>query len=275
MSVSLPSLASAAKVISQRLADLVVPRVCGACGTAVGWDGGTWCSACAEALLALIDREYCRRCGRRVRDYLLVGGACARCREGRSPTRFTGFAMVGRYDGPLRQMILRFKHDCSMDGVLGAMLADAVAGAIDPARVDVWVPVPAHWRRRWEVGFWPTRLLADAMVRRLGGEVVAALQATRYVAPFHERKLSATARAREIRGVFAVQEGLDLRGLSIGLVDDVMTTGATLGEARRTLRKAGAGGVYAAVVARLASRDEGFAGVDRGSQTAYTPAVTG
>ncbi|GJQ25803.1 MAG: amidophosphoribosyltransferase [Phycisphaerae bacterium] len=256
-----------------RLLDLVFPRTCSACGIPVGHAGAEWCARCAVELSALLERDYCQRCGETAGAYLLTEGVCTDCTQRRSSLRFTRFARVGRYRGALRGLVLRFKRQFALDQLLGGLLADAVRGVMDPQQIDVWVPVPSHWRRRLELGCWPTRLLAEAMARRLGGAVWPALRATRYIRPFHARRLSSTERLKEIRGAFAVRRELELSGLNIGLVDDVMTTGATLGEARRTLRAAGVKDVYAAVLARAGGLPDGFSSVDATVQSPYTPAA--
>lgn len=258
---------------SARLIDLVIPRTCSACGIPVGHAGEAWCAPCAVDLSALLERDYCQQCGEPAGSYLLTGGICTACTQRKSSLRFTRFARVGRYRGPLRSLVLRFKRQYSLDRLLGGLLADAVRGAFDPEKVDVWVPVPSHWRRRLELGCWPTRLLTEAMAARFRGAVWPVLRATRYIRPFHARRLSAAEKAKEIRGAFAVRRGLDLRGLNIGLVDDVMTTGATLGEARRILRAAGARHVYAAVLARAGGLPDGFSSVDATDQSPYTPSA--
>lgn len=255
-----------------RLIDLVFPRTCSACGIPLGHTGEAWCATCAVDLSALLEHNYCQRCGETAGPYLLIDGVCTDCIRRKSTLRFTRFARVGRYRGALRGLVLRFKRQYSLDRLLGGLLADSVRGVFDPRQVDVWVPVPSHWRRRLELGCWPTRLLAEAMAKRLGGAVWPALFATRYIRPFHARRLTAAERAKEIRGAFAVRRGLALRGLKVGLVDDVMTTGATLGEARRALRDGGAKHVYAAVLARAGGLSDGFSSVDATVPSPYTPA---
>lgn len=238
------------------------PPVCAACGTAVLDSTDELCRSCWEELSLVVGHAYCMSCGEDRQDYLLTDGQCTKCRVGDTPSRFDGFARVGRYDGVLRQLILSFKRRFVLDGLLGRLLADAISGRFDPGEVDYWVPVPAHWRRRLTVGFQPTWLLACAAVRRWRGRVEPMLAATRYVAPFHTReRLSAKARADAIRGAFRAGRGWDLTGKAVCLVDDVTTTGATLREARRALRAAGAKKVLAAVLAKTTA--DGHPGLDR------------
>lgn len=193
-------------------------------------------------------------CGEDRQEYLLTDGQCTKCRVGGRWEHFDGFVRVGRYEGPLRQLILSFKRRFVLDDLLGRLLAEAIMGRFDPAQVDFWIPVPAHWRRRLTVGFQPTFPLASAAAEKWGGAVKPVLAATRYVVPFHTRAgLTAKARADAIRGVFRGVRKYDLAGRTVCIVDDVTTTGATLREARRVLRASGAKRILAAVLAKTAA----------------------
>lgn len=209
------------------------------------------CRPCGEEMTRAVDVPYCRRCGESRGEYLLHDGQCTRCVTGQSRRRFHSFARVGAYDGALKSLILQFKKNCTLDRLLGAFLAKAIRGMQLIDEVDVWVPIPSYWIRRWRVGHQPTALLARAAVSSFGGSVESLLTMRREIPPFHERPgLSSADRAREILGAFAVVRGAKLDGRRVGLVDDVMTTGATLHEAKRILREAGARSVSAAVLAR-------------------------
>lgn len=251
--------------LRRRLGGLVLPRTCLACGQAIESDAGELCLDCWTELEQAVGGGYCKTCGEDRDSYLLRDGRCTRCLTKRPGLRLDGFARVGRYDGTLKRLILAFKRHFVLDRLLGRMLSDAVAGRFDPAKVDLWVPVPSHWRRRLTVGFQPTALLARAVARRWRGRVEPAIVAKRYVPPFHLRgHMSATARAEEIKGVFAVSSSYRLNGQTVCVIDDVTTTGATLGEAKRALRDAGAGRIMAAVLARASSAS---LGADRNEAT--------
>jgi len=230
---------------------VLFPPTCAACGAEILASADELCRPCWEGLSSVVGHPYCRSCGEDRQAYLLTDGRCTKCVVGDTPYRFDDFARVGRYDGTLRRLILSFKRRFILDGLLGRLLADAISGRFNPAEVDYWVPVPAHWRRRLVVGFQPTWLLACAVARRWRARVEPALTATRYVAPFHTREgFSARARAEAIRGAFRMGRGYDLTGRTVCLVDDVTTTGATLREARRVLKASGVAKVLAAVLAK-------------------------
>jgi ComF family protein len=166
---------------------------------------------------------------------------------------------VGRYAEPLNALALRFKYDFTLDRLLGTWLATAIAGRSDFDNIELWVPIPAHWRTRLKRGYQRTALLAEFVARHTGrGRVVAALTMTRRVTPFHMRPgLSAAARAAEIRGAFAVRNSSIVKNKSVCLIDDVSTTGATLLEARRVLREAGVRSISAAVVTKTSTIKSG------------------
>ena len=122
---------------------------------------------------------------------------------------------------------------------------DVLAGAA------IAVPVPLHWRRARARGFNQAAELAAA----LGVPVVRALERTR--ATSSQTGLPAGRRHANVRGAFALRRGIDVRGLSVVLVDDVATTGATLEACARVLLAAGAREVMAITAARVASRPSG------------------
>lgn len=246
------------------LADLLIPRLCAACGGALCERAGDLCARCATELARVVGGPYCMKCGVSRGPGLLIDGQCTRCRLGEPGLRFERFARVGRYSGSLRALILRFKREYVLDRLLGRLLAEAIRGRFDPGAVDCWVPIPSHWRRRLSVGFHPTALLVRAAARAWGGRVEPALRMTRYVQPFHlSHAMSAVERAAAIRGAFQVSVRSRIEGRAVCVVDDVMTTGATLKEAKRALRAAGVTHVSAAVVARAGLGEEKGLGVDQ------------
>ena len=233
------------------IGDLISPRACIACDAPVALSEDELCAGCAEALRRATQGVYCHRCGEDRVAYLLVDGECTQCRARADHRRFDFFVRVGRYQSPLREILLRFKRRMTLDRFLGDLLADATLGRIDPARVDVWTPIPSPLRRRLQVGYQPTELLARRAVGRWNGVVSDVLCLGRYVERFHaDRTMTLAARRNAIHGALEVRKGANVTGLRVCLIDDVMTTGATLSEARRALRAAGAREVGAAVVAR-------------------------
>ncbi|MCG3179564.1 MAG: hypothetical protein BIFFINMI_01902 [Phycisphaerae bacterium] len=237
--------------LSELLA-VVFPHHCTACRAAIAPGDGGLCLACSRQLLDLLDVDYCRRCGQDVGPYALRSGrdgatqVCGQCDD--QPLRYRALVRVGPYAEPMEGLIKRFKYGGQQH--LGRLLADWMATRLSAqpwiGSVSALTPVPLHWRRRLGRGFNQSQLLAGAIGRRLGIEVRDAL--TRPVHRPPQASLPRSRRFENVRGVFAVPDPARVIGRTFCLIDDVCTTGATLSEAARTLRNAGAADVYAAVV---------------------------
>lgn len=236
--------------VGGRFADLLLPRQCAACVAPIDEGDLRLCSACAWELSGLVSGAYCRTCGSDRGPHLRIDGLCTDCRLKKPGLRFAAFSRVGRYGGCLRRVLLQFKRDPTLDVFLGELLARSILARIDPHQVDLWVPIPSHWRRRLGRGYQPTHLLTRTAVRHWNGRAAAALALTRYVPPLHHG-MSAAERSRAVAGAFRAARDVGVEDLRICLIDDVTNTGATLGEAARTLIAAGARSVSAAVIATV------------------------
>jgi ComF family protein len=126
------------------------------------------------------------------------------------------------------------------------LLAREAAARMPGPAPDALVPVPLHPARIRARGFAPAAVLARALARALGAPAAPALRRVRDTPS--QTGLDRPGRRRNVAGAFAPARPLP--GATIWLVDDVVTTGATLGEAARVLRAAGAGRVAAVCVAR-------------------------
>ena len=130
---------------------------------------------------------------------------------------------------------------------LGRWMRRAGAELLDGA--DMIVPVPLHWTRLFVRRYNQAGLLAHA-IRAAGGPPVAPDWLVRRRRTPSQGRLGATARARNVRGAFALRRGCSVKGKRIVLVDDVLTTGATVQECARVLRRAGAGFIGLLTLAR-------------------------
>ncbi len=123
------------------------------------------------------------------------------------------------------------------------------AGAELVAEADLLVPVPLHWTRLFARRYNQAAVLAHA-IHAAGGPPVGADCLMRRRRTPSQGKRNAAARQRNVRGAFAVKPGRTVRGSRILLIDDVFTTGATVGECARVLRRAGARQVDVLTLAR-------------------------
>lgn len=221
--------------VGTAIKDAIAPNFCVQCGLAGGW----LCSACAESVL-FIKEQLCYRCGK-----LSIGGkTCQRCRR---YTDLGGVRVATHYEaGVVREMVHKFKYEQLTD--LADVLGEILGEGMKDGQWSGWVivPVPLHAKRLAERGFNQAELLAKRMANKFGLECRTNLL-KRVIATVRQADLSRAERQANVRQAFVAG---DMRGLQVVLVDDVMTTGATLEDAARACRGAGARRVWAAVVAR-------------------------
>ena len=202
--------------------------------------GDAVCEACARALPNR-PPSACPRCGLPGLD----GGCCAAC-EREKPAYDATLALYD-FVFPVDAMVhaLKYRHRLSMASFFGAALA---ARAQDfGAQADLILPMPLHPRRLAERGFNQAVELARPLAR--ARELPLGLAVVRKLRDIPAQAgLDREARLRNPRGAFECD--VSLQGQRVIVVDDVMTTGATLGELARTLKRQGASWVGNVVVAR-------------------------
>lgn len=237
--------AAAAKLVEL----LLFPSICRLCGCLLEEPGER--VVCRECLERLIPRRgpLCPCCGRFL-EGPAEGHLCRRCLE--SPPDFTLHRSCAAYAGTLRDIVLLLKYGRA--AVLGRALA-AFADASLAAEDGLWhgaealVPVPLHPSRERARGFNQSRIVARALGRLRGLELVdRCLRKTGNVPP--QTSLAAEAREKNVRNAFAVISQGKIAGRTLIIVDDVYTTGATLRECSRVLISAGAREVRALTIAQ-------------------------
>lgn len=172
------------------------------------------------------------------------------CRRGATP--FDWARGYGVYEGHLRQVIHLLKYDGmeSLARPLGVLLAGLLVQA---GPVDLLVPVPLYWWRLWRRGFNQSELLARE-VSGLAGVPLAAGVLRRSKNTATQTGLTSHQRRLNVRGAFQVSRPDTVAGKTVALVDDVITTGATVGACARALRRAGAARVVVLALARARRR---------------------
>lgn len=242
------SLAPAARALPGLVLNLLLPPRCLVCGGGVERPGAL-CGACWRAL-SFLAPPLCAACGFPFDFELGAGTLCGACH--REPPSYDRARAVLRYDEASRGLLLGFKHGDRTEGApaFGAWLARAGGELI--ADCDVVLPVPLHRRRLFARRYNQSALLAQALGRATGLPVLPdSLRRIRNTAS--QGRLSASARRRNVAGAFRVAPGASERlgGRRVLLVDDVLTTGATVEACARTLKRAGAAGVDVLTLARV------------------------
>ncbi|MBX9579524.1 MAG: ComF family protein [Gemmataceae bacterium] len=206
------------------------------------------CSDCLTAVTA-DPHAQCPKCAATVGPHAETADGCPSCR-GRG-FAFARAVRLGPYDGRLKDAVLRMKHAAGegLAELMGRVFVEARGSALKAAAADLVVPVPLHWRRRWARGYNQAEAVAREVAIGLGIECRPG-GLRRVKAVTQASQPSAAARRENIRGAFRAARGARFAGRAVLLVDDVMTTGATLDEAARVVRQAGSGSVNVAVLAR-------------------------
>jgi len=235
-------LLQAATRIGTALVDRLLPRHCTLCGLPSG--PGNLCAACAADLPRATPG--CPRCALPQPQ----AGACGQCLR-RPPPWDEAIAALW-YDFPVDRVVQRLKF--GRDFACGQLLAGELVRAVreraeGPA--DLVAPVPLHRLRQFARSFNQADLLAQSLGRQLGIVVESGLLLRARRTRAHSG-LAAAERQRNIRGAFRLppRSARQVAGRHVALVDDVLTTGATLSECARLLQAAGARRVSVWVAAR-------------------------
>lgn len=239
----------------RQILDLVLPPRCLGCGALVERQGAL-CAAC-WAGVTFVAEPLCRHCGlpfafdpdsgQRAsagEDY-----ACGACLA--EPPPFARARAVMRYDDASRPLLLGFKHGDRTEAAPPFAEWMARSGAALLGEAELVAPVPLHWRRLLARRYNQAALLAQPLAGRAGIAAVPDLLLRRRATPSQGR-LSRAERQRNVAGAFAVNPRRAdlLRGKRLLLIDDVMTTGATVSACARAALRAGAAAVDVLVLAR-------------------------
>jgi len=240
--------------LAARLTDAVLPRQCYHCREPLTpHRPGGFCATC-WGLIRLITPPYCPCCGEPFRSPVALAYSpeyrCGTCRA--APPPFDHARAVGRYEGPLRQAIhlLKYRGKFHVTPPLLQLAITNFDRHFPTAAFDAIIPVPLHHERLMEREFNQAAVLARGLARHLHAPVLEwPLVRVRPTRP--QVELTGLERRRNVRQAFAVTEPAALADKVVLIVDDVFTTGATLGEVAKTLKAAGARQVDVFALARV------------------------
>ena len=212
------------------------------------------CRDCLDSPVPAEPETMCLRCRGSFlnANALNSQGLCPVCEV--EPDGFDTAYSFGSYDGVLRRLVhvYKYEHVESLAGPLGELLLTALPR---DERFDVVVPMPLHWRKRWDRGFNQAELLGRFLSHKTGIPMLDVLKRNRSTAA--QAGLTFAQRLINVRGAFEIRKRSwwfgavrPVRGLHVVLVDDVLTTGATAAAGARLLKRAGARRVSVLTLAR-------------------------
>jgi ComF family protein len=227
--------------------DVGLPQLCASCREPVGSDG--LCPVCWSKL-SFIAPPYCERLG--IPFAYDPGPGVLSMEAIADPPAYRRARAAVRFDDVARTLVHALKYGDRLD--LAPMMGRwiATAGRSLTAEADAIIPVPLHWRRYWARRFNQSALLAEAIAK--ASQVPLALGALKRVkATPQQVGLSQAARALNVQGAFRVSPTgkAAIAGRRLILVDDVITTGATIDACARALLRAGAAEVNVLTFARV------------------------
>ncbi len=229
--------------------NFVYPQSCPICHKPLARGENQVCQECWETL-AVLPAPFCPYCKSFIEDDDSVVGHGSVCLSPPEDRRILAVRSLGTFDDYYQKLIHRFKYGKKLP--LGKTLAESLGRAVSETKCftncDVVIPVPLHRARQRERGFNQSDILAQGISESTG---IALAQGVlkRKRNTKDQTYLNAQQRADNVRGAFVVKEPDRMEGRTVILVDDVMTTGATLNECAGLLRAAGATDVFAATLA--------------------------
>ncbi len=231
---------------AEGLLSLLFPPECISCGRLLP-EETVVCESCLGEIRAAA--LACRRCGAPVGRHAETA-ECPSCRSRRF--HFHRVVAAARYEGTTRRLVLQMKYARRRSAArfLGCLMAERVVEEGLAGSLDLLVPVPLHPYRLAERSFNQAELLAREVAEQTGIPLHTDILVRTVNTP-PQVSLSASRRRSNVEGAFRIIGRVDLlEGKTVGVVDDVLTTGATISECARVLRRAGVVRVVGIVAAR-------------------------
>ena len=235
------------------LASVLFPAPCRICGTILtNASRIPICLSCLDGFYRISD-PMCQCCGRPFISAVASDAAHPLCRLCR--VQFFAFQRARSYavyDDALSSAVVLLKYEGvrRLGDWFATRLAETLSRDPEAMRAELVVPVPLHPDRLRERGYNQAEMIAKPLARKIGIPFGSYLLVRTRPRP-SQLVLSRTERWTSVRGAYATREGARVDNLRILLVDDVLTTGATLDSCSRALLKAGAASIFGATVARV------------------------
>lgn len=232
------------------LLDLLYPHTCKYCGKDLCENGKKFiCKECLD-LVEYIRSPMCLKCGRPLEQAAgMEDRYCGWCLE--QPPHFHSARSAALYRPPLSVLLHRLKYQA--DTTVRKALAELLEASADTRRTikaDFVIPVPLHRKRLRDRGLNQSLEIARIAFPHMRGKIVPNLLIrSKNTKP--QTELDGVARRRNLKGAFRVSDEKMVKGKEIILIDDVFTTGTTIAECSKTLKKAGASKIYVWTVARV------------------------
>ena len=236
-----------AKTVLQGFKRLLYPGACLVCERILQEEENSFCTPCRLAILT--DPHFtCPRCSSSVGQYEDVSNGCLRCQN--QSLYFDEAMRLGVYADTLRDAVLKMKVRVGelLAESMGSLWAEAARERFLRFAAQVIIPIPLHWSRRWQRGYNQSEALAEG----IAGQLQVPMKSRwlkRCRATTKQTLLTPAQRQQNVKGIFRVSGRAAVKGKTVLLIDDVLTTGSTMSEAARVLKQAGAKMVVAAVLA--------------------------
>ena len=229
------------------VASLFYPALCAVCSEPIP-QSEYLCDDCKRKA-PRIKPPFCATCSEPFQGAITDTFTCANCAH--RLLHFASAVASYRSRGVVRKIILDLKYGKEIH--LRHPVADWLIETLDDPRLrdrrfDLVVPVPLHPARKRERGFNQAELLAGILSARAGLTMREPLERIRYTTT--QTAYDRAERMENLRDAFRLRKKADVRGLRVLLIDDVLTTGSTLSECARVLKRSGAISVHAATAAR-------------------------
>jgi competence protein ComFC len=228
-------------------ASLLYPATCVVCAANVE-RAEYLCEDCQQRA-PRIAAPFCAKCSEPFPGAITQTFSCANCEH--RVLHFDCAVAAYRSRGLVRRLVHQFKyakHRHLRHPVAGWLRETLHDPRLRDRHFDLIIPVPLHPARQRERGFNQAELLADLLAASTNLPMRNFLERTRYTTT--QTAYDRAGRMENLHGAFRLRKNRDVRGLHVLLIDDVLTTGSTLSECARVLRKAGAVSVHAATAAR-------------------------